>query len=128
MIYITKRKVDERKIDNIYFEHSNIFDKKYKKESFNTILHLLDDNQNVMQRIKELLKLEGLFISETACLGEKLLLGFFFIFLSKIGIVPFIKPFKISELEDSIAENFQIINTKKTSHNPPNYFVVARKV
>jgi 2-polyprenyl-3-methyl-5-hydroxy-6-metoxy-1,4-benzoquinol methylase len=133
MIDIAKRKISERKIDNIYFEHSTIFDERYREESFNTILalnilHLLDDKQNVMQRIIELLKPGGLFISETVCLGEKPFMGFFFILLSKIGIVPFIKSFKISELENLIAENFQIIQIKKISRNLPNYFVVARKV
>lgn len=132
MIDIANGKVDELKNNNIYFEHSNIFEERYKKESFNmilafNILHLLDDKQNVMQRIKELLKPGGLFISETVCLGERSLLGFFFIFLSKIGIVPYIKPFRISELEDFIAENFQIIETKNTSQNPTNYFIAARK-
>ncbi|MFC2104866.1 class I SAM-dependent methyltransferase [Bacteroidota bacterium] len=133
MIEIAKRNADERKIENVNFAQSSIFEEKLKKESFNVILaynvlHLVEDTQKVLQRINELLKPGGQIISSTACLGEKTLLGKFFIFLSKIGIVPNIKPFKISELEDLITENFQINEAKTFSDNPPNYFCVATKV
>jgi len=132
MIDIAKRNANERNIENVDLEQTTIFDKKYKKESFDVILaynvlHLVEDSQKVSQRINELLKPGGLIISLTACLGEKSFLGIFFIFLSKIGIVPQITPFKISELENLITGNFQIIKTKNFS-NPPNYFCVAKMV
>lgn len=76
MIEIAKRKAEESKIKNVKFARSTIFDETIKKESFDVILafnvlHLLEDPHKVMQRINELLKTGGLFISGTVCLAEK---------------------------------------------------------
>lgn len=140
MIEAAKRKAGERKIENIDFVQAIIFDKRYKRESFDVILalsiiHLVEDTPKVMQRINELLKPGGLIISSTACLGEKktflsILLSIPIFLLIKIGIVPNMRFFKISELEDSITkENFQIIETETLAHNPATeYFIVAKKI
>ncbi|NEW06798.1 methyltransferase domain-containing protein [Paenibacillus sp. SYP-B3998] len=57
---------------NINYAHSTIFDERYKKGSFDVILvfhvlHLLEDEHIVLQRINELLKPGGLLISATPC-------------------------------------------------------------
>jgi 2-polyprenyl-3-methyl-5-hydroxy-6-metoxy-1,4-benzoquinol methylase len=122
MIEAAKGKADERKIENIDFAQATIFDERYRRESFDVILalnimHLVEDTQKVMQRINELLKPGGLIISSTACLGEKktflsILLSIPIFLLIKIGIPPYLRSFKIPELEDSITkENFQIVET-----------------
>lgn len=54
MIEITKRKADGRKIENIVYAHSTIFDERYKRGSFDVILvfyilHLLEDTHGVTQ-------------------------------------------------------------------------------
>ena len=135
MIQVAKRNAEERKIENVYFSHSTIFNEKYKKNSFNVILgfnilHLLEDTEKVMQRINELLKPGGIFISATACMGDKkTLLSIFLFLLSKIGIVPYIKKLKISELEDLITnENFQIVETEKEHQGKYSYFIAATKI
>lgn len=58
MIDVAKRKAGERKIKNINFAQSTIFYKRFKKESFDVvlafnILHLLEEIQEAMQRIKD---------------------------------------------------------------------------
>ena len=139
MIEAAKRKAGERKIENVDFAQATIFDERYRRESFDVILalnimHLVEDAQKVMQRIYELLKPGGLIISSTACLGEKKTflssLLFFVIFtLTKIGVVPHIRFFKISELEDLITNgNFQIVKTESLNHSAEEYFIVAKKV
>jgi 2-polyprenyl-3-methyl-5-hydroxy-6-metoxy-1,4-benzoquinol methylase len=135
MIEVAKRKAGERKIENINFAQTTIFDERYKKESFNVILavnilHLLEDTQKVMDRINELLKPGGLFISATACLGEKMaFLRIFILILSKIGLFPYLKTLKISELEDLIVhKEFQIVETEILDPTAPNYFIVAKKL
>ncbi|KPL08041.1 hypothetical protein AMJ86_02135 [bacterium SM23_57] len=135
MIDIAKRKSNERKIENINFSKTDILDERYKKESFNVILvfnilYLLSDVHKIIERINELLKPEGLFISATDCLGEKkTLLNRLKYFLSKIGILPFMKMLKISELENIIITgNFKIIETEILNNTTPNYFVVSRKI
>ena len=138
MIETASRKAAECKIENIDFAQSTIFDERYKRESFDVILafhilHLLDDNKKVMRRINELLKPGGLIISATFCKGEKKTFRSVPLFilinvLKKVKILPYVRLFKVSELEDLIRkENFQIIETKNSGHNPTNYFVVAKK-
>jgi 2-polyprenyl-3-methyl-5-hydroxy-6-metoxy-1,4-benzoquinol methylase len=139
MIDIARRKADERKIKNIDFAHATIFDERLKKESFDlilalSILHLVEDSTKVMDRINQLLKPGGLFISATPCLGEKTLVSILInipvFLLSKIGILPYINFFSVSRLVASITnENFQIIENESLSVRPiTEYFIVAKKI
>ncbi len=138
MIEIARRKSEERKIENIDFTHATIFDESLKEESFDlilalSVLHLLEDPPQVMNRIHQLLKPDGLFISATPCLGEKtfvsILINIPVFLLSKIGILPPIRFFSVSNLAASIMnENFQIIENENLSVRPiTECFLVARK-
>jgi 2-polyprenyl-3-methyl-5-hydroxy-6-metoxy-1,4-benzoquinol methylase len=135
MIEVAKSNAEARDIENILFANTSIFDERYNKESFNVltafnILHLLEDPQEVIGRINELIKPGGLFISATPCLGEKsAILALLLFLLSKMGIVPYLKMFKFSELESLITDgNFQINETEDLQHTLPNYFIVAKKL
>jgi 2-polyprenyl-3-methyl-5-hydroxy-6-metoxy-1,4-benzoquinol methylase len=134
MIEIAKSKADERNIENIDYAQATIFDDRYQGGSFDVILvfyilHLFEDSQKVMQRINELLKPGGLIISATPCLGEKPLLSFLLSTASKIGLVPKIRSFKLSDLEDSISTgNFEIIETQCLVQSSQQVFIVAKKV
>ncbi|MHA1978627.1 MAG: class I SAM-dependent methyltransferase [Candidatus Hodarchaeales archaeon] len=134
MIDTAKRKADEHKITNITYARSTIFDKRYRQESFSVILafnilHLIKDSLEIIQRINELLKPGGLFISETPCMGQKKLLFSILLFLPiKIGIIPYTQFLKFSELEGLVAKGkFQVIETDST-HSPPKLFIVAKKL
>ena len=133
MIQIAKERAIERKIENIYFSQSTIFDERFKRDSFNmilafSILHLLEDTEKIMKRINELLKPGGYFISLTPCLGEKTLLRSLILLVHKIGILPTIRCFKILELEKSIVDgNFQIVESQCLDNNPLEYFIIAKK-
>lgn len=135
VIGIAKRAAAEREIENIHFAQATIFDARYKKESFTVItsfnvLKFIEDLDSVMQRIHDLLKPGGLFISATGCMGEKkTFLTMLLSLLSRIGIVPFMQFYKISELENIItAGNFQIIESEKLPNTQPNSFIVAKKI
>ncbi len=139
MLAAAERKATERRIENIRFDHTIIFDERYAKESFDAvmafnILHLLEDAQQAVHRINEILKPGGYFISSTPSLLEKKtfvnhLLSPLFIVPSKLGIIPYVRLFKISELEDLFAHgNFQMVETKKFADGITDYFVVARKI
>ena len=135
MIEIANKKAEDRKIENVKFAQSTIFDEKLKTESFNVVLafnvlHLLENTQKVMQRVNELLKPGGLFISGTVCLTEKNKLWRIPVFiLGTLKIIPYVKCFKISELEDFITnENFQIVETGIFFPQPPRRFIVAKKI
>jgi 2-polyprenyl-3-methyl-5-hydroxy-6-metoxy-1,4-benzoquinol methylase len=134
MIEIAKNKADNRKIQNIDYTYSTIFNEKYKSGSFDVILafyilHLLEDNPKTIQRINDLLKPGGLIITVTPCIGEKIFLNISLSLLSKIGLIPDIKSFKANELEDSIANgNFEIIENECFHQGIPQYFIVAKKI
>ena len=138
MVAAAERKAAERKVENIHFAHTTIFEARYPKESFDVImafniLHLLKDAHLAVQRIYELLKPGGYFISSTPCLGEKKsllnrLLSPIIMVPSKIGIIPYVRLFKIHELEGLLAhENFDMVETKKFVHGITDYLIVTRK-
>ena len=133
MIDAAKRKADELGIENIDFVKSDIFDDRFKKESFDVILaynilHLLEDPVNNLRRINELLKPGGLIITVTACMGEKTLLRLLLFLLMKTGLVPDMKFFKTTELEELISDsNFQIIEKESLNNSPLEHFIVAKK-
>lgn len=136
MINTAKRKAAERNIENIDFSQSTIFDKQFKRESFDVILvfnvlHMLEDSRRVVKRINELLNPGGIMISSTACMeeNEKSSINGVLTVLSEIGIVPYLRFFKISELEDLITNtNFQIIETEDFyDFAQSNHFIVAKK-
>ncbi len=134
MIESGEQRAKGNKIENISFAQTTIFDERYKNESYDVILafnilHLLEDSQKAVQRINELLKSGGLFISETACLGEaKPFLSFIMSVIIKLRILPSVNKLKFSEIEDLITkEGFQIIETEILGDGVSTYFVVAKK-
>jgi len=138
MIEIAGRKADERKIKNIGFTRTAIFDESLGKESFDlilafSVLHLVENSTQVIDRINKLLKPGGVFISATPCLGEKafvsILMNIPIFLFSKIGILPPINFFSVSNLAASIKNvSFQIIENENLSVHPlTECFIVARK-
>jgi 2-polyprenyl-3-methyl-5-hydroxy-6-metoxy-1,4-benzoquinol methylase len=133
MIDIARSKASQRKIQNINYIYTSIFDERLEGDSFDVIivfnvLHLLEDSQEVIQRINDLLKPGGYIISATPCMGEKPLLSSLFSIGSKIGVTPEIKSFKTDELYNLfIKGNFEIIETGYLKKNSPQYLLIANK-
>lgn len=139
MIKIARRKADERKIKNIEFIHATIFDESLKKESFDvilalSILHLLKDSPQAINRISQLLKPGGIFVSATPCLGERtfisILINIPVFLLSKTGILPHINFFNVPRLIALIKnEDFQIVENESLSVHPiTEHCIVAKKI
>ncbi len=139
MIEAAKEKADASNVENVSFVQADIFDERYKEESFDAILafnmlHTVPNPQNAMKRIYELLKPEGVFLSVTPCLRDKMS---FLVniqiqlvrILCKIGIIPIpIRRLKSSELDDLIANgNFQAIETEEIYKGASSYFIAAEK-
>lgn len=139
MIEIAKEKTDSAKVENISFVQTEIFDERYKRESFDAVLafnmlHTVPNPQSAVLRIHELLKPEGLLISVTPCLGEKMSLFvrmqiLFVQLLCKVGVIPIairrVRSFELDEFMKSAS--FQIIDTKKIFKGASSYFLVAKK-
>ena len=135
MIEVAQRKANKRKIKNIQYMQTSIFDDKFIKESFDVILafnifHLVKNTEKVLKRINDLLKTGGLIISETPCMGhKKSLLSIILLLSSKIRLFPSINFLKFSELEGLVVQgNFQIIDSEKTTQSPSKMFFVAKKL
>ena len=139
MIRIAKEKSAASKVDNVNFEKADIFDNKYQNESFDVILafnmlHTVPNPQSVVQRVNDLLKHEGLFISITPCLGQKMsflvnLQIQFVRVLCKLGVIPIpIRRIKSTDIDDLLAiGNFQPIESEKIFKGASSYFVTAKK-
>ena len=138
MIEVAKSKADERNIKNIGFARAEIFDESLGKESFDvilslSILHLVEDSAQVIDRINQLLKPGGVFISATPCLGEKtflsVLMNIPIFLLSRMGVIPSITFFSASSLTEVITKaGFQMIEQNDLSFRPlREYFLVTRK-
>jgi ubiquinone biosynthesis O-methyltransferase len=140
MIDIANNKAKEQNIYNIEFKKTTIFDKTYEKESFDVILafHIIlyfEDTQQLMKRMNELLKPGGLIITATACLKENKKLRNYFMgsllsLLKRLKILPYLKFFKVHELERYITKgNFQILESELLSYSPAvEYYIVAKRI
>ena len=139
MIRIAKEKSAAGKFDNVNFEKADIFDNRYQNESFDVILafnmlHTVPNPQSVVQRINDLLKHEGLFISITPCLRQKMS---FLVnlqiqlvrVLCKLGVIPIpIRRIKSTDIDKLLANGkFQLIESEKIFKGASSYFVAAKK-
>ncbi|MBL8153217.1 MAG: class I SAM-dependent methyltransferase [Anaerolineae bacterium] len=138
MIDIARNKAAERARSNAHFMHATIFDERLQPESFDlilslSILHLVENPSEVVNRIYQLLKPQGKFVVAGPCLGERtlvsILLNLPIFLLSRIGLLPRISFFSVSGLTSVISnEQFQILETDRLSVRPiTECFIVARK-
>ncbi|NOR87162.1 MAG: methyltransferase domain-containing protein [Bacteroidales bacterium] len=140
MIKEATKKKNELKISNASFTQGTIFKNDFENASFDKIvsygvIHLLDDKEKVIQKIHELLKPEGLFISTTACLKNKMAfknrLEFSaFLFIKRLGIFPLhLNMLKAKDVENLIVNSkFQIVKAEMIFHGITISFVIARKL
>jgi len=140
MIRIAKEKADVSKVKNVIFEKVDIFDNRYQNESFDVILafnmlHTIPNPQNVVQRINDLLTHDGLFISITPCLRQKMS---FLVnlqiqlvrVLCKFGIIPIpIRRIESTDIDNLLAKgDFQAIESEEIFKGASSYFVAAKKI
>jgi len=122
-------------VKNVSFRNISIFDKSLKNETFDVVtafyvFHVVEQPEKVIERIVELLKPGGLFISATVSMGEKkgLLVKLLYL-LNKLGLGPNINAYKVSELLDLMGSScLEIIDNEKLSDSFSEYFIVSKKV
>ncbi len=140
MISEATNKKNKVNITNVSFSQGTIFNDDLEKASFDkiiaySIIHLLEDSEKVIQRIHELLKRGGLFISETACFNDKMnfktrLKFTTYRFMKRLGIFPLhLNMFTTSDVEQLInRQNFNIIKAEILFLNGMTIsFIVAEK-
>ena len=135
LLAIAEKRRTERKLENVEFIQTTVFDERFQAESFNVVmaffvLHFYDDIESVIARIHSLLKPGGLFISETACLGENArFANRLAVFAGRLGLLPNINPLRYQQIEQALEQaGFELLEkTKFSSANDAEYTLVARK-
>ena len=135
LLAIAEQRKAERQLDNIEFIKTSLYDERLKADSFDVVmtffvLHFFEDIEAVFQRIHDLLKPGGLFISETACLGEKSkIAGMLLRFAGHLGLMPKINLLTIRQLEQALEKSgFQLVDKIKFSENSDaEYTLFAKK-
>lgn len=140
MINEAIKKNNEANIKNISFSQGTIFNNDLEKASFDkiiayAIIHLLEDSEKVVQRIHELLKPGGLFISTTACFKDKMAFKksvefTSYLLMKRLGIFPLhlnmFMPVDVEKLIEN--QNFQIVKAEKMFHGITVSYIVAKKI
>lgn len=141
MISEAIKKKNKLSVTNISFSQGTIFKDDLEKASFDkivayAIIHLLDDSKKVIQRIHELLKPGGLFISITACFKDRMDLKTrlefsIYFFMKQLGLFPLhMNMFSTSDIEQlMISQNFKIRKAEILFFNGmTSSFIVAEKL
>jgi ubiquinone/menaquinone biosynthesis C-methylase UbiE len=134
LLAIAEQRTAERKLDNIEFIKTSLYDERFKADSFDVVmafyvLHFFEDLDAVVKRVHALLKPGGLFISETACLGEKgPTTGKLLRFAGRLGVLPIINPLTTRQLEQAMEQAELILVDKvRFSESNAEYTLFARK-
>ncbi|MDA0786158.1 MAG: methyltransferase domain-containing protein [Proteobacteria bacterium] len=133
MIEIARAKANAQRVTNVDFEVAAIDDLNNPDETYDavlglSILHLLEDRDAAISRVRAMLKPGGVFVSSTACLGDtmkffKLIgpLGKFF------GLLPVIRVFTVQDLVASLTHGGFEIEHQWQPGKGKSVFIVARK-
>ena len=133
MIEIAQGKADAKNVENVTFEHSSIDELSVPDQSLDavlglSILHLLDNKEDVIAKVHEVLKPGGIFVTSTACLGDTMK---FFKIIAPIGkfvgLMPLVKVFTKKELEDSLTDAGFEIDYQWQPGKGKAVFIVAKK-
>ncbi len=110
MIEIAQGKADAGNVENVTFERSGIEELSVSDQTLDavlglSILHLLENKEEVIAKVYEMLKPGGIFVTSTACIEDTMK---FFKFVAPIGkffgLMPLVKVFTTKELEDSMTD------------------------
>ena len=135
LLAIAVQRKAEREIENVEFIQTTVFAERFEPGSFDVVmafyvLHFFEDIDEVVRRIYGLLKPDGLFILETACLGEKgKIISNFVRLAGKLGFLPLINLLTTRRIEQALEQaGFSIIDKNKFSESSDEYTLIAKKL
>lgn len=133
MIEIAQRKANAASIENVTVEQSSIDDLNVADHTMDavlalSVLHLLEDRDAVIAKVRNMLKPGGVFVSSTVCLGDTMkFLKYIGPIGQFLGLMPMVKVFAKQELADSLTDaGFDIVYEWQPGKNKA-VFVVAKK-
>lgn len=134
MVVRAKVKMESLGHENVEVTQTDLFDPSLPESSFDAVMAFnvllyVDNFEEVMARIRKLLKPGGIFLSATDCLGgnfSKAAIQKFW--RSRTGKMPYVGFFSQKGLAKKIAEGgFEVLETENLFPSPPNLFVAAKK-
>lgn len=133
MLNIVRKKSREHMINNIEcFNTKNLLE-TFSEVKFDVItafnvLHYFKEVNLVFSQIHKLLKPNGIFISSTACLGEKrTYLSFILRLLIQLKLVPEMRYYKKDELKNELMKAGFIILSDEIYSNLSECLIIAKK-
>jgi len=134
MVRLAREKAEAGGVGNVKIDQMDLFSTCLEAESFDVVtafnvICYLDNYKAALERIRDLLKPGGLFLSATDCLGEKITrVGIQKFWKSRTGAMPYVAFFRMKGLERAIADaGFAVLERENLFPAPPNLFVAARK-
>lgn len=135
LLTIAEQRKAERNIENVEFIQTTVFDERFMPGSLDVVmafyvLHFFEDIDEVIRRIYGLLKPDGLFILETACMGEKgKIIGELVRLAGKLGFLPLINLLTTRQIEQTLEQaGFSIVNKTRFSASNDEYTLIAKKL
>lgn len=133
MIKIAQRQADTKKIDNITFETATIDDLNLTEQKPDvvlalSILHLLENSEDVIDYIYKILQPGGIFVSSTTCLGDTMRWLKIITPIGRLlGLMPLLEFFTKDQLKDClVGAGFNIDHFWQPGKGKA-VFIVARK-
>jgi ubiquinone/menaquinone biosynthesis C-methylase UbiE len=135
MIEIAREKAWEASVRNITLATAEVGDAALAQGApFDAVLalnllHLVPDQEAALRQIHGVLKPGGLFISKTACLGERWFFKPMVSAMRAIGKAPFVTHQREGELRRAIlSAGFEVVEELSQPGMAPRLYMVARKV
>lgn len=135
MIEIARTKVADAGLDNMTLVAGEAGDQAitdgapYDAVLALNLLHLLPNQSETLAHIHSSLKPGGLFISKTACLGEKWFFKPLVSIMTLMGKAPFVTHQRVNTLREAITSaGFEVVEELTQPGTPPRLYMVARRV
>ena len=138
MLEIANQKASDAGVQNIEFQRTSADELQLPKQSQNvvlglSILHLLDNKEEVIRKVHSWLKPGGLFVTSTICVGDMNATTRFFVnnimpIGNFFGVIPRVHAFTKAELKDSLrSSGFDIEYEWQPDKSDAAVFLIGRK-
>ncbi|MDH3468878.1 MAG: class I SAM-dependent methyltransferase [Gammaproteobacteria bacterium] len=133
MIEIAQGKAHAKNVKNVTFQRSTIDEFSVRDQSLDavlglSILHLLDNMEEVIAKVHKMLKPGGIFVTSTACLGDTMKYIKLIAPIGKfLGLMPLVKVFTTKELQDNLTDAGFQIDYQWQPGKGKAVFIVAKK-
>ena len=134
MIEIAQRKAETEKITNVTFKQSTIEELDVPNQTLDvvlalSILHLVENKEEIIAKVHRMLKPGGVFVTSTACLGDTMIKHIKLIapVAKFLGLIPMVKVFTTRELQDNLTDAGFRIDYQWQPGKGKAVFIVAKK-